>query len=91
MIYILLLYQLYSLIHFSEKIEYELSADAKDYLRAPEAYNLKLKEIQAEINTFFIKERTYFCQSDADAKRFLSVCQEKSAFEGRNTESDSRC
>ena len=47
MIYILLLYQLYSLIHFSEKIEYELSADAKDYLRAPEAYNLKLKEIQA--------------------------------------------
>ena len=52
MIYILLLYQLYSLIHFSEKIEYELSADAKDYLKAPEAYNLKLKEIQAEINTF---------------------------------------
>ena len=55
MIYILLLYQLYSLIHFSEKIEYELSADAKDYLRAPEAYNLKLKEIQAEINTFLLK------------------------------------
>lgn len=55
MIYILLLYQLYSLIHFSEKIEYELSADAKDYLKAPEAYNLKLKEIQAEINTFLLK------------------------------------
>ena len=54
MIYILLLYQLYSLIHFSEKIEYELSADAKDYLKAPEAYNLKLKEIQAEMKQFFL-------------------------------------
>lgn len=54
-IYILLLYQLYSLIHFSEKIEYELSADAKDYLNSTEVYNLKLKEIQAEINTFLLK------------------------------------
>lgn len=54
-LYMLLLYQLYSLIHFSEKIEYELSADVRDYLDSSDAYNDKLTRIQAEINTFLLK------------------------------------
>lgn len=54
-LYMLLLYQLYSLLHFSEKIEYELSADVRDYLEASDAYNDTLTRIQAEINTFLLK------------------------------------
>ena len=54
-LYMLLLYQSYSLLHFSEKIEYELSADAKEYLDSSDAYNQQLKEIQTEINTFLLK------------------------------------
>lgn len=54
-LYMILLYQAYSLLHFSEKIEYELSADAGTYLEASEAYSRKLQLIQTEINTFLMK------------------------------------
>ena len=66
-LYILLLYQLYSLIHFSEKIEYELSANAKDYRKSSEDYNEKLKEIQTEINTFLLKS-VHTCVSQTRAQ-----------------------
>lgn len=54
-LYMLLLYQAYSLLHFSEKIEYELSADAGIYLESSEDYSQKLQLIQTEINTFLLK------------------------------------
>ena len=66
-LYILLLYQLYSLIHFSEKIEYDLSADAKAYRKSSEDYNEKLKEIQTEINTFLLKS-VHTCVSQTRAQ-----------------------
>lgn len=55
LLYIMLLYQSYTLLHYSEKIEYGLSADAEKYLNASEDYIESLQKIRTEIHTFLLK------------------------------------
>ena len=53
-LYILLLYQSYTLLHYAEKIQNVLSADTKDYLENT-GYTDILERITTEINVFLVK------------------------------------
>ena len=53
--YILLLHQSYSLLHFSEKIAAGMPANAKNYTENRGDIQEKLVELETEINTFLVK------------------------------------